>query len=220
MSRHRPALAIQKESGAMSNAPLDTLRLQQCVQRWRSGDRQAADNLFRGVGRRLEQIARKMLRGFPAVRDWADNGDVVQGSVLRLLHSLHRVQPDSTRHFFNLAAVHVRRELLDLARRLSGRGLIPLAPGDPTMGGAGPATLRAAEAPAEDDDLELWCRFHEAVGLLPPDEREVVGLVFYQGWTQPRIAELLAVHERTVRRRWQSACLRLNQLVGGDLPPP
>jgi RNA polymerase sigma-70 factor (ECF subfamily) len=204
----------------MSDAPLDTLRLQLCVERWRAGDREAADRLFRGVGQRLEQIARKMLRGFPAVREWADTGDVLQGSVLRLLSTLQRVQPESTRHFFNLAAVHVRRELLDLARRFRGMQSVPLAPDDPTMDSASPATLRAAEAPREDDDLELWCRFHETVERLPEDEREVVGLVFYQGWTQAQIAELLGVNERTVRRRWQSACLRLNDLVGGNLPRP
>jgi DNA-directed RNA polymerase specialized sigma24 family protein len=42
--------------------------------------------------------------------------------------------------------------------------------------------------------------------------------VFYHGWTQAQIAELFEVDERTIRRRWQSACLRLNELVGGDLP--
>jgi RNA polymerase sigma factor (sigma-70 family) len=69
-----------------------------------------------------------------------------------------------------------------------------------------------------ENDLELWCRFHEAVKELPAEEQEVVGLVFYHGWTQAQIAELLQVDERTVRRRWQSACLQLNQLVGENLP--
>jgi RNA polymerase sigma factor (sigma-70 family) len=55
---------------------------------------------------------------------------------------------------------------------------------------------------------------------LPVAEREVVGLVFYHGWTQAQIAELFQVDERTVRRRWQSACLRLNRLAGGELPRP
>ena len=40
-----------------------------------------------------------------------------------------------------------------------------------------------------------------------------------QGWTQVQIAELFQVDERTIRRRWQSACLRLHQLVKGELPP-
>jgi RNA polymerase sigma factor (sigma-70 family) len=36
-------------------------------------------------------------------------------------------------------------------------------------------------------------------------EREVVGLIFYHGWTQAQTAELFGVDERTVRRRWRSA---------------
>jgi RNA polymerase sigma-70 factor (ECF subfamily) len=204
----------------MANTPVDTVWLQQCVERWRAGDREAADCLFRGVGQRLEHIARKMLRGFPAVRERVDTGDVLQGSVLRLLNSLQRVQPESMRHFFNLAAVHVRRELLDLARHFSAEGFVPRASGDPTTDSSNADSLQAAEAPAEDDDFDLWCRFHEAVERLPEDEREVVGLMFYHGWTQAQIAELLGVNERTVRRRWQSACLRLNKLVGDKLPRP
>jgi DNA-directed RNA polymerase specialized sigma24 family protein len=46
----------------------------------------------------------------------------------------------------------------------------------------------------------------------------VVSLVFYHGWTQAEIAELLRVTERTVRRYWQAACLKLSQALGGALP--
>jgi RNA polymerase sigma factor (sigma-70 family) len=53
---------------------------------------------------------------------------------------------------------------------------------------------------------------------LPEDEREVVGLIFYHGWTQAEAAELLGVDARTVRRRWRSACLRLSEELGGHLP--
>jgi RNA polymerase sigma factor (sigma-70 family) len=66
--------------------------------------------------------------------------------------------------------------------------------------------------------LDLWAAFHAAVEHLPAAEREVVGLAFYHGWTHARIAELLQVSERTVRRHWQSACLRLNEALGGRLP--
>ncbi|MBN8909704.1 MAG: hypothetical protein J0H99_24595, partial [Rhodospirillales bacterium] len=51
------------------------------------------------------------------------SGDVIQASWMRLLKTLENLRPESMRDFFNLAAVHVRRELLDLARRaLAGRG--------------------------------------------------------------------------------------------------
>ena len=49
------ALVDPAEAGVMPNTPVDTVWLQQCVERWRAGDREAADSLFRGVGQRLEQ---------------------------------------------------------------------------------------------------------------------------------------------------------------------
>ena len=39
--------------------------------------------------------------------------------------------------------------------------------------------------PAEEPSaLSAWCEFHERVRDLPPDEREVVDLLFYQELTQ------------------------------------
>jgi RNA polymerase sigma factor (sigma-70 family) len=198
----------------MSDASLDAVRMQHCVERWQAGDVVAADDLFRLVGQPLEHITRKMLRGFPAIQVYANTADVLQSSVLRLLSTQMRMKPESTRHSFNLAVVHVRRELLDLARR------------NRRVDFARPASARPADdsraevvaAPAEDDELDLWCRFHEAVEQLPAEEREVIGLTFYHGWTQAQIAELFQVDERTIRRRWRSAYLNLSALLGGRLP--
>jgi RNA polymerase sigma factor (sigma-70 family) len=195
----------------------DTQRLHHYVQQWQGGDARAADALVRAIGERLERISRSMLRRYPAVRSCADTADLLQGSLFRLLKSLQRIQPESTRHFFNLAAVHVRRELLDLGRRFSQKNNVHVAVGDCAGAVVRPGPV---EAPGEDDDLDLWCRFHEAVDRLPEAEREVMGLAFYDGWTQAQIGELLEVDERTVRRRWQSACLRLQEMLGDRLPRP
>jgi len=200
----------------MPSQSFDTQQLHQCVQQWQGGSAEAADALVRAIGERLERISRRMLRRYPAVRSWADTADLLQGSLLRLLTSLRRMQPESTRHFFNLAAVHVRRELLDLGRRFN-KNPARVTAGDCAGAVVGPGP---AVASGEDDDLELWCRFHEAVDRLPDAEREVMGLAFYDGWTQAQIAEVLEVDERTVRRRWQSACLRLQESLGDRLPQP
>jgi RNA polymerase sigma-70 factor (ECF subfamily) len=197
----------------MSDPTLNTVLLQGYLDRWQAGDRSAADELLRAAGARLEKLARRMCRGFPNVREWADTGDVLQSSLIRLLRTLQNMRPQTTRDFFNLAAVHIRRELLDLARHYRGKNWVSLdPPGGDSSDGHRP---RAEPAALQTDDFELWTRFHEAVDRLPPEEREVVGLVFYHGWTQVRIAELFKVDERTIRRRWSSACERLRQLVGG-----
>jgi RNA polymerase sigma factor (sigma-70 family) len=199
----------------MTESTFDTLRLHNCLDRLRAGDRQAADALLRATCGRLEQLAHKMLKGFPNVKRWADTDDVLQSALLRLLHTLEALRPESTRHYVNLAALHIRRELLDLARHFRSRLDQPRGAINDE---SGMNPIDAAPDCAGTGDLELWRAFHEAVEELPLEEREVVSLTFYHGWTQPQIAELFAVDERTVRRRWRAACLRLSEAVGGRLP--
>jgi RNA polymerase sigma factor (sigma-70 family) len=195
----------------MPDPDLDTVVMQNCLDRWRAGDKGAADDLLRKSGVRLEKLARRMARSFPNVRSVVEVEDVLQNSLMRLLRTLLTLRPTSTRDFFNLAAVHIRRELLDLARSYRNRHTVPLDPSD--------SSAQSPAEPAAPDDAgpesDRWVRFHEAVELLPVEEREVVGLVFYHGWTQDKIAELFQVDERTIRRRWASACQRLRQVVGG-----
>ena len=205
----------------MPDPSLQTTQLRACLDRIQAGDTTAREELLRAACGRLERLARKMLGRFPNVRRWADTGDVLQNSVIRLLRALQEMHPDSTHDFFNLAAVQMRRELLDLARHFHG----------PEGVGANHASLPPApqagdayEAAAEDTDtaglanLERWSAFHEAVEKLPAEEREVVGLTFYHGWTQPEIGALFGIDERTVRRRWRSACLKLHEALHAELP--
>lgn len=193
----------------MSDPNFNTAVLQKCLDRWQAGDRAAADDLLRAVSTRLEKLAGKMIRAFPNVRGLADTDDVLQNSLVRLFRTLRSLRPATPRDFFNLAAVHIRRELLDLARRARGRDTVPLS-----LGSTDSPVRQELAVPAADTDS--WVRFHEAVDQLPIEEREVVGLVFYHGWTQKKIAELFQVDERTIRRRWAAACDHLRKRVGAD----
>jgi RNA polymerase sigma-70 factor (ECF subfamily) len=193
---------------------MQTVQLNDWLARWRGGDEQAREELLRAAYPRLEGLAHTMLRSFPAVRRLNDTADVVQNAVLRLMRTLRQIEPPpaSTRELFGLAAAEIRRELLDLARSLSTarrRGELP-----PT--GVGGPVHDAIDT--HDADLEWWTAFHEAVERLPAEEREVVGLVFYHGWTQVQVAELFGVSERTIARRWLGACAQLEKALGGRLP--
>jgi len=186
------------------------------VDRWKLGDRDAANDLLQLAEVRLEKLARRMCKSYPNVKEHAETRDVLQSSLLRLLRTLRQIDPlpATTRDFFNLAAVHIRRELLDLARHFRHKKWVPL---DAPNGISG----RLVEEPVAPSsaDFERWERFHESVEKLPAEEREVVGLVFYHGWTQKEIAQLLKVDERTVRRWWASACERLREIVGDVIGP-
>ena len=77
------------------------------------------------------------------------------------------------------------------------------------------------EAGQLDDDpanLAIWTEFHARVEQLPDEERAVFDLLWYQELSRPETARLLGISERTVKRRWASARLRLHKVLGGTLP--
>lgn len=188
---------------------VNTVILLQLMDRIRDGDLAARDELIRGVGNRLETMARQMLRGFPTVRRWADTDDVLQNSLMRLLRSLQDIQCTSKRDFLGLAATQIRRELLDLARHFSASRFLASVGEIPAH-----ALDRLDVSSASNGlDIDAWSRFHEAVETLPAQEREVVELVFYHQLTQAQVADFLQVHVRTVRRWWQSALATLRLAV-------
>jgi RNA polymerase sigma-70 factor (ECF subfamily) len=196
-------------------------QLQDCIDRMRSGDAAARDELLAHAADRLTRLTRKMLRDFPGVHRWEQTDDVLQNAALRLCRALAEVQPPTVADFFHLAAALIRRELLDLARRYSGaHGLgTHHASGAGTeespMAGAVPSPLDTTHDP---DHLALWTDFHRAVEALPPEERAAFDLVFYQGLPQAEAAAVLDVSERTIKRRWLAARMRVLESVGGQLP--
>ena len=146
-----------------------------------------------------------MLGQFPAVRAREESGDVLQSALIRLTRALGDVTPKSVREYYGLAAEQLRRELLDLARR---HALRPV----------GLLLETELARPGDSADLARGAALQEAVEQLPTNLREVFSLTFYHGWTQPKIAELLQMSDRQVRRLWVEACQRLNAAVEGDLP--
>jgi RNA polymerase sigma-70 factor (ECF subfamily) len=197
----------------MPDSSLDTTHLRRWVARIRAGDLSAREEMLTATHGRLERLARKMLRRFPTVGRWAECDDLLQNAVLRLLRALQGVEPTSVRDFFGLAAEQMRRELLDLARHYRQSVQGPSHAAAPGRGGSS-RTLPEPPAPADDvDDLERWCTFHEAVERLPVEQREVVGLIYYHGWTQAAVAEQLGCSKRTVQRHWAAALIALHGLA-------
>ena len=62
-------------------------------------------------------------------------------------------------------------------------------------------------------DLEKWSEFHLLVESLPEEEKDVVDLLWYQELTQEDAAKLLDISVRTVKRRWQSARIKLYEAL-------
>ena len=187
------------------------------LDRLRAGDGSARDRLIALAQARFVALARAMLRRFPHVRRWEQTDDLLQAALVRLHRSLAEVRPEGVRHFDNLAAAQIRRELIDLARRYHGpEGLGANHHTD----GADPGgrLAQVADGSGRPESLEEWAAFHEAVERLPEEERRVMDLLWYRGLTHAQAAEALGVATKTVQRRWASARLMIRDALGGESP--
>jgi RNA polymerase sigma-70 factor (ECF subfamily) len=206
----------------MAEAADQSVEIQAWLDRMQAGDPAARDELLGYACDRLRRLARKMLRGFGRVKRWEQTDDVFQNAMLRLWTALERVRPRSVRDFFGLAALQIRRELIDLARQYygpQGAGAHHAGPGgEDDSTSTPPEGIQHPDTTYEPSRLAIWSEFHRQVDALPAEERDVFDLVWYQGLTQARAATLLGVSEPTLKRRWWSARRRLHEALKGQLP--
>jgi RNA polymerase sigma-70 factor (ECF subfamily) len=197
-----------------------TVRLQDCLDRLRTGDPAARDELLGAACERLTRLARKMLRADGRLQRWEQTDDVLQSALLRLCRALRETQPASPREFYRLAALQVRRELIDLARHHYGpEGSAANRETNARAGGTDqPPVLDPPDGRDDPKELAAWVELHRRAATLPEEEREVFDAVWYQGLAPAEAAVVLGVSARTVRRRWQAACLRLHDAFHGHLP--
>lgn len=187
-------------------------QLQGLIDLAKSGELTARTLLLDHSCERLLKLTRRMFRGYPGLRRWEQTDDVFQNSLIRLHRALATVELQSVRHFFNLAAVQIRRELLDLKKHHCGAEAparhhhTDHQPADESGG----TLSRTADEP---DDLTMWMEFHEAVERLPHELREVVDLLYYEGLTQEEAAAVLDTSPRTLKRRWLDAKLLLHETL-------
>ncbi len=184
--------------------------MQQLLPRAVAGDAAALDALLRHCGDRLTILTRRMLGDFQRVRRWAETDDVLQNSLVRLVGALRDVKPATTRDFYALATLQIRRELIDLARHYYGPEGV--GANHDSRGKDSQLHAAAADSRSEPGSLAQWTELHEKIGTLPDEEREIVGLLFYQGLTQAEAAELLGASVRTVQRRWHDALCKLHRV--------
>ncbi len=187
----------------------------------RSGDPDARRGLIEYSCERLRGLARKMLRRYPKVRRWEENDDVFVEAVTRLHGAMESVQPESPRHFYNLAATQIRRVLIDLSRRYYGVEGLGSHHDTAARNSEGdtPPKHEPADTSGEPANLMEWTEFHEQIGTLPEEEQEVFNLLWYEQLSHEQAAEVLGVTTRTVRRRWQDARYLLYKARTGEPLP-
>jgi RNA polymerase sigma factor (TIGR02999 family) len=166
--------------------------VQALLDRWRSGDHRASDELIDVLYRELRGLAEHRLRVSPGHSIVPT--ELVHEAFVKLVQSPNRSW-ESRRHFINAAGAAMRSILVDRARakRALKRSATPQH-----------AVLHA-NSPDSEPDGEMILKINEAISALDQvDQRaaQVVSLRFFAGLTEPEIAEVLGVNERTVRRDW------------------
>ena len=211
--------ALSRRIDLVETQGTQTRQLQQLLDQLQGGDDAAREALIEHACDRLRNLTRRLKNDFPAVGRWEQTDDVFQQAILRLYRSLRDIQPENVRAFLGLAATQIRRELIDIVRKLKGcEGIAAnyatdAAPRDQTSQPARGEPAANTDGPAE---LSLWTEFHSHVDDLSEDERDVFQLMYYHDTPQAEVAELLGISIRTVKRRWRSAKLMLREALGDN----
>jgi RNA polymerase sigma-70 factor (ECF subfamily) len=195
-----------------------TTQVQPSLSRIFAGDARAQNELFCNAGVQLYRLAKRLLKAYPGVGRWVQSDDVLQGASLRLVRAMRAIEVGSMREFYGLAAKQMRRELVDLARHFYG----PCGEGAALTTNVGSGLrdgLRWLPRWSADPGSIVELReVHLLVDRLPDNQREVINLLVYQGFSQVDTARLLRTTVRTVRRRWQAALLILQEQLKAYQP--
>ena len=180
-----------------------SVKLQALLKRCLEGDESARQQLIHFAYDRLRCLARVILNeDFPRLKNppaLLDTTDVANEVALGLYQVLDEVRPATVNDFFHLAAQRVRWLLLNRARQTDRlrshlRDQRPVEGTESSGEEALPATLEA---------------LYQQIESLPEKEREVVDLLCFHGLSRGEAAALLGVTERSVRRYWAAARVKL-----------
>jgi len=161
----------------------------------RQGDRQAMDRLFAVVYQDLHRLAHQQLQGERPGHTLGTTG-LVHETYFRLVDQ-NRVEWKDRGQFFGVAALAMRRILVDYARRhlAQRRG-----------GGDAPITLEQDAVAAERS--EALVALDEALDRLAsvsPRMSQVVECRYFGGLNEDETAEALGLSKRSVQREWAKA---------------
>lgn len=177
------------------------------VQRIVSGDSTALGELYDRFGRQAYSLARRIC---------ADEGiaeDVVQEAFLAFWRDPSRFDPNRGR-FGTWLLTLVHHKSVDAVRRESAirRRTVPASDDG--------AEWNAPPGPGADEAAIgslVAGQVRDALGRLPAEQRQVLALAYYGGYTQREVAALTGVPLGTVKSRMFTGVARLRNLLGPAL---
>jgi RNA polymerase sigma factor (TIGR02999 family) len=171
------------------------------------GDAEAGDELLRTVYTELRQLASAGLRNQPPGQTLQPTA-LVNEAYLRLLGQDH---PDweGRRHFFFAAARAMHDVLVESARKKAAL----------KHGGAWKRSgeeLLADVFEAPPDELLALDEALRNLERQSPDLARLVQLRFFVGLTEAEVADVMAISERTVQRKWRLVRAKLFSQLSGE----
>ena len=160
---------------------------------WQTGDRDAESRLFELLMPDLHRIAARCFRGERAGHTLQPTA-LVNEAFFRLARA-KSIEWHDRGHFFAVAALMMRRLLIDHARSRPEAELLPIE--------GLPERLYARHTPLEQ--AILIDTLLEELGRESPLQRQVVELKFSLGLTDQEAAEALNLSIRTLQREWYRA---------------
>ncbi len=172
------------------------------------GNRQVVDSVMPLVYEELKQIANRQMRGERGGHT-LNTTALVHEAYLNLIKN-EELDWQNRAHFFSMAAIAMRRILIDYARRRvaekRGGGLVVATFDEDVV----VREARAEELIDLDEALERLASFDQR-------QAEVVTYKFFGGLKHEEIAEVLGVSVPTVHRDWRLARLWLSREMKQDL---
>jgi len=187
-------------------------RLHEAVLRFNAGEQSAVEDLFSHVRHRLMVITRRKLHGpggFATVARWYATDDVVQEACLQLAKTLEQEQINSGDHFLRLAAIHIRRALLNIHAHTGTKShFSQTASTDPadnqTLAKGAVVALEAGT-----DSGIRWEKFLDHFKTLTEEQRQMLDDVFFNGCTQQETAARMQIGITAFKQRWLKLKLQL-----------
>jgi RNA polymerase sigma factor (TIGR02999 family) len=174
----------------MDNATGDITRL---LRQWRSGSREAENELFAVVTPNLRRLAHHMMKGERKGHTLQPT-ELVDQVYVRLVAAKNR-DWQNRQHFYAIAARAMRRYLIDYARGRPDANFLPLEGMEDFV-------------PADSAKLDLAItvdRLLDELGASKPDWCMIVEVKFFLGLTDEEAAETLGLKLRTMQRMWRDA---------------
>jgi len=186
-----------------SSDAADAASDRELVRQLRAGDTHALATLYDRYAPLVYTLALKMLQNAPEAEDLTQE-------VFVNFWQQQKYDPDRG-SMGSYLATYTRSRALDRLRVGGGRRTILQKV--QRMAGAAPRPPTPLEQADQNDRRQ---RLRTALDQLPPAEREVLEIAYFEGLSQSQIAARLGMPLGTVKTRSRQGLLRLRDLLGND----